>query len=317
MRRFVLAAALALTLVPAGQAAVKLGVVGSPYRMHNQTNQVSDVRLRFTGWGGGWRWGGQWQAFFFDHPTPVMSFGTHGHYGNEVITPRGIARGRGDNYLIAMNKAIAEYGKPVYIRPMAEMNNWRNFYCAFNQYGASRGRSHSKKSFKQGFRRLYTILHGGDVATLNARLAHLNLPKLRTSKTTLPELPVPTLKIVWNPMGFGSPDTRANRAQAYYPGNSYVDVVADDIYDMGGRYEYDAMVDLYKAHPDKPFALGEFGLWGLDDPGFIRAIGTFMDKHARTEFAVYYNSAPGSEFDLSDKSNSIKAYKQYVTPLGG
>jgi hypothetical protein len=296
---------------------VQLGVVGSPHRMHNQTNQVSDVRLRFTGWGGGWRWVGQWQAFFFDRPTPVMSFGTHGHYGNEAITPRAIARGRGDNYLVAMNKAIADYGKPVYIRPMAEMNGYWNFYCAFNSNGTSRGRSHSTKSFKQAFRRLYTILHGGDVATINARLDRLNLRRVQTSKRTLADLPVSMLKMVWNPQGFGSPDIPANSAQAYYPGDAYVDVVADDVYDQGGRYEYGAMVDLYRAHPSKPFALGEFGLWGLDDPGFIKAIGTFMKNHARMEFAVYYNSARGSVFDLNDKSRSRQAYKQYVTPLGG
>ena len=108
-------------------------------------------------------------------------------------------------------------------------------------------------------------------------------------------------------MGFGSPDTRANSADAYYPGNSYVDVVADDIYDMGGRYEYDAMVDLYRAHPDKPFAIGEFGLWGLDHPGFVqddRPRSWTATRGPRSRSTT--TPRPGRTSTSSDKSRSAR-----------
>jgi hypothetical protein len=38
--------------------------------------------------------------------------------------------GEGDRHLIALNKAIADWGKPMYLRPFGEMNSRWNFYCA-------------------------------------------------------------------------------------------------------------------------------------------------------------------------------------------
>jgi glycosyl hydrolase family 26 len=319
MRKLLVVAALSSLLVTASPAgAVTLGVIGSPSRMNNQTGQTSGAVLRFTGWGGGWRWGGHFEGLFdFGKRTPVFSFGTHTHSGTrEAISPRRIAEGYGDGYLIAMNKAIAAYGRPIYIRPMAEMNGHWNFYCAFNSNGTSRGRSHSTKSFRLAFKRIYLILHGGDVATMNARFANWGVRKLQSDRLALPENAYPTLKVFWNPQGFGSPDIRANSADAYYPGDAYVDVVGDDIYDQGGKYEYDAMVDLYRAYPGKPFAIGEFGLWNLDHPRFIQDIATFIENHPRTELAVFNRAESGSIFDLGNKSSSRSAYRHYLTPLG-
>ena len=319
MRRLViLSCVIGLLAVAAPAAAVTLGVIGSPSRMNDQTAQKSGAVLRFTGWGGGWRWGGNFAGLFdFGKRTPVFSFGTHTHSGTrEAISPRRIANGYGDGYLIAMNKAIADYGRPIYIRPMAEMNGHWNFYCAFNSNGTSRGSSHSTKSFRLAFKRIYVILHGGDVASMNARFANWGVRKLQSDRLTLAENAYPTLKVLWNPQGFGSPDIRANSADAYYPGNDYVDVVGDDIYDQGGRYEYDAMVDLYRAYRGKPFAIGEFGLWNLDHPRFVQDIATFIKNHPRTELAVFNRAESGSIFDLGNKSRSRAAYKRYLTPLG-
>ena len=321
MRRLLLLVALATLVLPTptAGATVNLGVVGSPARMKDQTGQQSDAVLRFTGWGGGLRWGGNFAGLFdFGPRMPVFAFGTHVKSNDhEAISPRGIAQGYGDRYLIAMNQAIADYGRPIYIRPMAEMNGWWNFYSAFNKDGSSRGRSHSTKSFRLAFKRIYTILHGGDVATMNARFASWRVRKLQSTRLSLPANDAPTLKVIWNPQGFGSPDIPANSAQAYYPGDRFVDVIADDIYDIGGRYEYDAMVDLYKAHPGIPFAIGEFGLWNVDDPGFIRKIAYFIKNFKRTELAIYYESEKGSIFDLGDKPSSRSAYRQNITPLEG
>ena len=80
----------------------------------------------------------------------------------------------------------------------------------------------------------------------------------------------PSVEVVWNPQGYGSPDLPGNSAQAYYPGDAYVDVVGDDLYDIRGKAEWDAAEELYVAHPGKPFAFPEWGLWGLDDPAFVQ-----------------------------------------------
>ena len=139
------------------------------------------------------------------------------------------------------------------------------------------------------------------------------MPKLdRTS-----DLPLNDVKVIWNPQGFGSPDLKGNSADAYYPGNGYVDVVANDLYDYGRGVEWGANLDLYRAYPKKPYAIGEWGLGpGIDHPGFVQKMANFVSSHPRVEAIVYYRSQNGSTFDLAHKPNARAAYKRYILPLG-
>jgi hypothetical protein len=152
-------------------------------------------------------------------------------------------------------------------------------------------------------------MHGGP--TVNATLRRLGMPPVSTDIPTNP-----FVKVVWNPQGFGSPDVPGNSAQAYYPGDRYVDVVGDDLYDIGGKAEFAAADKLYKAHPSKPFSFPEWGLWGLDDPKFVQQMATFVKTHRRTTMIAYFNAKPGSIFDLASKPKSLGAYKRYIVPLG-
>ena len=120
----------------------------------------------------------------------------------------------------------------------------------------------------------------------------------------------------WNPQGYGSPDIPANSAQAYYPGDRYVDVVANDLYDQRFNAAWDANERLYVAHKNKPFAIAESGLWGIDDPAFVERMATFVRTH-RVEILAYYSGRPGSVFDLASKPRSLAAYRKLITPLGG
>ena len=72
-----------------------------------------------------------------------------------------------------------------------------------------------------------------------------------------------------------------------------------------------------RGDPSKPFALAEWGLWGIDDPAFVDRMAAFVKSHARIEFLVYFNSKPGSIWDLSSKPRSRTAYRRSITPLGG
>ena len=139
------------------------------------------------------------------------------------------------------------------------------------------------------------------------------MPKLnRTS-----DLPLNDVKVIWNPQGFGSPDLKGNSADAYYPGNGYVDVVANDLYDYGRGVEWGANLDLYRAYPEKPYAIGEWGLGpGIDHPDFVQKMANFVSSHPRVETIVYYRSQNGSTFDLAYKPNARAAYKRYILPLG-
>ena len=147
---------------------------------------------------------------------------------------------------------------------------------------------------------------------MNDKLAKLGLPTIDHDLAVT----TPKLRIVWNPQGFGSPNVPGNSPQAYYPGDAYVDVVGDDLYDIHGHGATGAAADaLYKAHPSKPFAFAEWGVWGFDDPQFVRAMAKFVRQHPRTEFIAYYSGRPGSVFDLATKRKSRAAYRALITPL--
>jgi hypothetical protein len=156
-------------------------------------------------------------------------------------------------------------------------------------------------------------MHGGSIAGINAALVDSGMPKMSRSK----DLPDNDVKVVWNPQGFGSPDTAANSAAAYYPGDRYVDVVANDLYDYGRGVEWEANLDLYRAHRDKPYAIGEWGLGpGIDHPHFVRRMANFASSHTGVQTIVFYRSMRGSGYDLANKPLARAAYKKYILPLG-
>jgi hypothetical protein len=303
----------ALALAPSSLAAPSLGIFGDPGRFHVLTGQESSVHHVIVGWGQGQTWGSAMPRLLSTlGPVPMVGF-TTAVDGHERITPRALAQGAGDSYLIALNAAIAAYGHPLYVRPMPEMNGHWNVYCAYTASGRSKGRSHSTAAFRNAFARIYVVLHGGPAAAMDARLRRLGLPPVGRD---LPVNPPPTLKVVWNPQGYGSPDVAGNTAQAYYPGDAFVDVVGDDLYDIGHRAEWAAAEQLYRTHPRKPFAFPEWGLWGIDDPSFVQQMAQFARTHPRLELLSYYDSKPGSIWDLGSKPRSLAVYRSLITPLG-
>jgi hypothetical protein len=192
---------------------------------------------------------------------------------------------------------------------MGEMNGHWNAYSAFEQNGRARDRDHSTAAFRRAFARIYLIVHGG--SSVNAKLRRLGEPPVREQLA-----PNRFARVVWNPQGYGSPDLPGNRPEAYYPGDAYVDVVGDDLYDIRGKAEWAAAEALYRAHPNKPFSFPEWGLWGLDDPAFVEAMARFVATHPRTELIAYYSGRPGSIFDLASKPRSLAAYRRVISPLG-
>ncbi|MDQ3669913.1 MAG: hypothetical protein M3377_06490, partial [Actinomycetota bacterium] len=178
--------------------------------------------------------------------------------------------------------------------------------------GTRRDAAHSTYWFRHAFRRMYLILHGGSKDMINARLARFGLPGVATD---LPANPYPRLRVVWNPQGFGSPDLPGNSAQAYYPGDAFVDVVGNDLYFVRGKAMWAAADALYDAHPTKAYSFPEWGLWGMDDPTFIRRMARFVRYHPRVEMIAYFNSESGSVWDLASKPLSRRAYRESIVPL--
>jgi hypothetical protein len=244
----------------------------------------------------------------------MLHLGTDaGRSRRQVITPQGIAQGGGDGYLIALNQAIAQHGGQIYVRVMAEMNNPKNLYSPTDPNGRSRGASHSPAMYKQAFRRAFLLLHGGTKAQLDAKLRALGLPPVRGD---LAVNAAPRLTVIWNPIaGFDAQSARP--AQEFYPGDAYVDMVGNDIFaSRAGVASHAANEALYRAHPARPYSLPEWGLDGVDDPGFIRKICEFLKNRPRTRLAAYYESKPGSRYDIEPREESRKAYRACITPIG-
>jgi hypothetical protein len=312
-----------LVLSASGGAASKtvhplLGIRGDSPRFQGLTAQDSTVIHQIVGWGQGDSWGTPLASLLGQMgQVPLLALNTTAKWPSraEAITPAQIAAGVGDGYLLAINRAVNGFGKTMYLRPFGEMNGYWNKYCAYTKTGHAKA-GHSTASFRRAFARVYLIAHGGSLAEINAALAARKMAPVRGAQGDLPENPYPTLRVIWNPQGFGAPDIRGNSAQAYYPGDAFADVVGDDLYDIGTKAEWPAADALYKAHPSKPFAFPEWGLWGIDDPAFIRKMRDFVKTHPRTEMLAYFDSKPGSIFDLASKPLSKAAYRAAITPLG-
>ncbi len=310
-RLLVAAAGLTAAVVATASAAsqgrhIELGVNGTPARFDSLTHQASSARLIIIAWNQG---GGRPQYFARLFSTmlaePMLGIGIP---NGSSLSPAAVAHGKGDAFLVALNQAVAAWDKPIYVRPLAEMNGWWNSYSAYNRSGSSRGARYSTREFRKAFARIYLIVHGDPAA--NTELARLGLRPVAGALTPAP------VQVVWNPQGYGSPDVRGNSAAAYYPGNHYVDVVGDDLYDIRYKAEWPAAAALYRAHPGKPFAFPEWGLWGIDDPRFVQAMAHFVRTHRRTILISYFNARPGSVFDIASKPRSRSAYRRLIAPLG-
>jgi hypothetical protein len=283
---------------------VLLGVLGSRERFDELTGQTTRVGHVIAIWGQG----PVSRILGALGEIPMLGLRTGS------LTSRDIARGLGDLYLAEINHAVAAREGLTYIRPMPEMNGHWNEYCAYNRDGSSRGPAHSTSAFRKAFARIYLLVHGGPLARMNAKLRRLGLPPARTG--VLVANPVSRVRVVWNPQGYGSPDIPGNSAAAYFPGNAYVDVVANDLYNISHRAAWEANERLYAAHPTKPYAIAEWANWGFDEPGFVSRMADFVRKHRRVELLAYYNGRPHSPWDIAAQPFSRSAYRRLIVPLG-
>ncbi len=312
MRGLVVTAALlaALAAAPVASARVILGVHGDAGRFAAQTGQDSQIRHTFASFDQGAHLA---QIVSTMAPVPLLALNAGAYGAHESATPQGLAIGRNDQFLFQLNAQIDAWpGDRFYVRPFPEMNGHWESTCAYNKNGTRRDAAHSTLWNRKALARIAVVLRGGTQVEIDAKLAKLGLPGIDR------DLPVttPKLRVVWNPQGFGSPDVPGNSAQSYYPGDAYVDVIGDDLYDIAGHgATWAAAEKLYRAHPSKPFAFPEWGLWGLDDPAFVRDMAKWLRSHRRVEFAAYYSGRAGSVWDLASKPGSRAAYRAVITPL--
>jgi len=95
----------------------------------------------FVEWGERFRWA--YRRAAQAHAGLMVHLSTYNGPGTkERITPRAIAIGRDDGYLVTLGRDFAAHGGPVHVRLFSEMNNAANPYCGFRHDGAVRDESH-------------------------------------------------------------------------------------------------------------------------------------------------------------------------------
>ncbi len=242
------------------------------------------VRGQFVRWGGGYEHAFQRAASAGARVMlHVSTAGGQGMAG--VISPGEIARGRGDGYLLSLNRRFARHSAPSYVRLMGEMNNCDNAYAALNCNGSRRNADHSARRFKQAWKRSVLIVRGGDVQAINRRLRGLRLPPVNTAAASLA---TPRVAFVWAPMTGGSPMVPSLAPAVYWPGGDYVDWVGTSFYSRFPNFGYlEPFYQRFAVGQRKPFAFAEWAMWGSDNAPFARRLFGWVGSHGRVRMMQY------------------------------
>jgi hypothetical protein len=235
MRRLACALALAALLSPAAaHAAVSAGAYGNTAHFDRLTGQHTESGLVFLGWDQGRSWGSKYE-FFLNKLGERPHIALHPEGRGRTLTPSAIALGKGDAHLIGLAQAIAASGKPAIIRPLAEMNNSKNPYCAFTPSGGRRGAAYSTRWYRKAFQRIFILMHGGTAQAMTARLRASGLPGVSAD---IPASRYPNMTVVWNPLAVGVPNVSGNHYRDYFPGSPFVDAYGNNYYNTGGGYAF-------------------------------------------------------------------------------
>ncbi len=240
----------------------------------------------------------------------VLSLSTAPGGQPEVVTPRQLAMGFSDHYMLRLGGSIASSDQVVYIRPFAEMNLHLNPYSAFNADG-SRRRGHSTKMFIKAWKRLVLIVRGGSRDNVNRRLLRIGMPRIHRAKSNnakkykrlgvRPHLKEPRVAFQWMPLTRGSPNVAGNSPHDYFPGRRWVDWVGTDVYAKFSNHTlWSLLRGFYRRYDRWPFAIGEYGPWDNDQSGaFTARIHQWARKRPRVKALIYFRSVdPQNEFNL-------------------
>ena len=280
------------------------------------------------------KWGGQHlvgglHRWRITHTRGVLSLSTAPGGQPELISPRQIARGRGDGYILRLGRTIARSDQVVYIRLFPEMNGSWNPYCAFNSDGSSRGASHATRAFRDAWRRIVLIAQGGKRGVINRKLVKLGMPRIYRAASNrdpiyadrhVPRLlPRPKIAFMWVPQTIGSPAIRSNVPGKYWPGGRYVDWIGADIYSkFATPGVWSAFRRFYSnwRNPGRhhwPFVVGEYSPWDNDYRGaFTRRLLDWALHHRRVRALIYYRGVfPNNEFDINHwpRARSVLRHK--------
>lgn len=257
----------------------------------------------------------RWKAV---RARPMLHITTRAEDGTELITPRQIANGKGDDYLLRLNRTLHRKEIRAYIRPLGEPNRCLNLYAGVDCSGNVRGGSYSFRWYKRAFRRIAIIVRGGAKrGSINHSLEKIGLTKVqkRRKKAKLPRrLPRAPVAMVWSPLPAGSPTVSSNRPARYWPGVKWVDWVGTDFYNQYNNWRHlKKFYSKWSIEKNKPMALTEWGLWGNDGPGFVKRIFRYQQHRKNVRMMVYYQDfGTSNPFRIQNFPKGRKVLKKHL-----
>lgn len=265
-------------LPPAGK--IYAGITaGDPTVYEHQTGVHAAVFQEFVTWGNQIGWAVQ-QAQRND--SRLMLALQLPNAGSGALSPGQIAAGDGDKWLKWLGNYLFWRAQPTYLRLMGEMDDYWSPYSGFNADGSARGVAYSPAAFRAAWKRIVLILRGGLVSQINRQLHGLGMPPVTTAYPTLPIAPVAFL---WAPSTFGNPDIPANQPSDYYPGKAWVDWIGTDFYSKFPNWG--PLSHFYSSFRGRPFAFGEWSIWGTDSPSFVHQMFSWVLSHPRVGLLMY------------------------------
>ncbi len=219
---------------------------------------------------------------------PMLHLDTKKEGSGEVISPKDIALGKGDEYLLGINEFFASRNLPAFIRPLGEPNRCENVWSTYTCNQKLRDGNHTQAWYIQAFRRIYTIVHGGaTIQQLNAKLAAIKLPAVQSGLPVTATLPSPPVAVVWSTLTAGSPRMTGNYPGNFWPGEEWVDLVAPDFYDNQDFKDLDHLYSMDYLHGE-PFGLAEWGVT-KNNPEFAKKVIRWaLQRRWRMRMLVYY-----------------------------
>jgi hypothetical protein len=257
----------------------------------------------------------RWRAL---RVRPMLHITTKADDGTELITPRQIANGKGDRYLLMLNSVLSRQKVRAYIRPLGEPNRCLNPYAGVDCAGNVRGGAYAFSWYRSAFRRIAIIVRGGGKRSrINSRLKRIGQPKLKGQSKSrharrLRKAPV---SIIWSPLPAGSPTVRNNLPGRYWPGRDWVDWVATDFYSRYNNWDHlKRFYSKWAKRKRMPMALTEWGLWAEDSPAFVKRLFRFVRSRQRVRMMVYYQDFGSSnDFRIQNFPSSLKVLRNQLS----
>lgn len=246
-------------------------------------------------------------------------------------TLQSIASGNIDGYLIASARAAHAHPRPVFLRPMWEMNgDW----FPWSSYAGSTPRAgNSPALYRMAWQRMHIIFRGGQPSEISARLSQAGLPGLTTTSGWVPNASS-NVAWVWSlAKGGARPTSAPYTNSSYYPGDQYVDWIGLSFHQWSSTSvsHWTSRIDnssdpwaraddlhAFAASRGKPMMLAEWGIASKpygngDDPSWINDAFSWASSHRMVRAQVYFNRVAGdNNHRLEDHPKSRAAFSSNV-----